>query len=51
MQVVAIALEELVGGDAHGDDEVAGRGALHARLAEAVNAQLLAVADALGDLH
>ncbi len=51
MQVVAVALEELVGGDAHGDDEVAGRRALHARLAEAVDAQLLAVADALGHLH
>ena len=35
MQVVAVALEELVGLDAHGDDEVARRGALHARLAEA----------------
>ena len=51
MQVVAVALEELVGGDAHGDDEVAGRRTLHACLAEAVDAQLLAVANALGNLH
>lgn len=48
MQVVAVALEELVRLDAARNDEVARAGAVHAGLAETGQAQLLGVANAHG---
>ena len=49
-EVVAAALEEVVGLDAHAHVEVAGRSAAHAGLALALDADLAAVLDARRDL-
>ena len=51
MQVVALALEELMRLDAAGDDQVSRLGSVHARLAETAHAQLLAFADARRNFH
>ena len=51
MQVVAVALEELMRLDTASDDKVARLRTLDARFAEAAHAQLLAVADTRRHLH